>query len=335
MKAMDDLLTRAWRACLSNQTAPPLALEVEEVVEACRCRWPDGPVSYLLPFLLPRYPDLVFSVIEELTLEYEWPTGTGYAKLVLPQVLFRAPTEGTAFLKSLFELGNRRQRKAVAEALRALVYYEPEWTIEALHRCLQSEHETIRKEAARALPCVAEVNVFAAEQLRQFILHDAQIASLLNSYDLPDQETLLRLVQRQTRIDVGSFLSWPEPPMGLLLMLALGLPGFLLADPAAGAHRLEQLSAIEHAQVRFGVAAHAGLLVGIDPRLVDRMLTRTIHESDWEIRRLAAIPLALLAADGDAKARSRLSELGSDPVLPVAKFHSAALAALDRSGSVP
>lgn len=318
-----------WSAAI--QADASLEVAANEIIQLCREPFPGGFASYLLPFLVPRHGDLVFDVIEELTLEYKWPTGSGYAKIVLPQILCMSPSRAKPFLKDLFQYGNARQRKAVAETLRALVYVDLDWSLQALLTCAASDHETIRKEAARALGCVCEVDVFAAEKLRQSIIGDDQLSTLVADYDLPEPSILLRLMKTQRWIDVGGFVGSPLWTSGLIRSLALGLPGLMVADPEYAVGRLQLLwSATDFTDyiLRFITAAHLPLAHGLGVTVFRRLLPRIVRSSDWQVRRFAVLPLSKLAASGDTWSEGYLHDLKADPSAQMREVVEAARAAI-------
>lgn len=306
----NQVLRRLWDASLGSKA--DVGVDADDVVEACRAPWPAGFASFVLPLLAPHHEDLLFEVLEELTLAYEWATGIGYAKVVLPQVFFRSPERSLTEFKILFEHGTPRQQKAVAEALRAVAYRDSAWVLRALAACVRSDHETIKKEAPRALPCLTEIDVFAAEEVRQWILADPVVASLLGTFDSMDAHSRIRLVQRQQWIDVEEILARSEPPGNFVLMLALGLPGLMLVDPAAALRRMKSFSYVNDATIQFTLCALLTTFGDIDASAARVMAENLAHSREFQIRRLTTIPLSRSAAAGNRSSADTLATLASD-----------------------
>jgi len=306
-----------------------------EVLSVCRASGApfEQFCSYLLPFVLQHNQDMVYDLLQELCSSYDWPTGKGFAKIVLPAVYWASPDNTVEFLHHLWN-GNPEQRKACAESLRAVLYRDFQMARDLLYRCLDSDRETIRREAPRPLPCLSEIDLHEAELLKAEVIEHPDL--------LPELEILApgipdRFLYRQgAPIEVTPMFGVTEHQPNricYLRSLACGLPGLAIANEEAALSRVAALSGFSHAFIRaFGVV-HLSLFAAKRDSRIESATANALHSDLADDRLMGLVPAFLMAAQHRDRWSAEIRALVRDPSQSVAFVAAAVKEAIqDLSG---
>ena len=150
------------------------------VAEGCRSKptaellsWAScwGPVqeitSVVLPLLGRDHFTAVADICKHLCSEYQWPIGRQQARKVLPLLAYYRREETLGLIESWMNSGRLFLVKSAAMTLGNVALMKLSLAREMLERILTYPDETVAKEAARAIPNLADVDPALADLIAQ------------------------------------------------------------------------------------------------------------------------------------------------------------------------